>query len=169
MSTAPPPPEPYGQPVPRADGYPASAGQNAYGAPAPQYSPASRPVVSKKLGIIAFVASLIAVVVGAILAYVAGLQSAGLAQYADGTGQIDPNNIPPAAGEAAAAFAGLSLAAFVIYGLFGLWGFIQGIVAAVKNRGRGWGIAAIVLAVLGGVVVVSALGIGASVGIGSTL
>ncbi|MFJ4038104.1 DUF4064 domain-containing protein [Microbacterium sp. NPDC090007] len=168
MSTAPPPPEPYGQPD-RSDASPAPAGQSAYGAPAPQYAAASRPVVSKKLGVIAFVASLIAVVLGAILAVVAGLQSAGLAQYADGTGQIDPENIPPGAAQAAAAFAGLSLAAFVVYGLFGLWGFIQGIVAAVKNRGRGWGIAAIIVAVLGGIVVVSALGIGASIGIGSTL
>ena len=77
----------------------------------------------------------------------------------------------PAAGQggAAVAVAVLSVVAFLVYGVFGLWGFVQGIIAAGKNRGRGWGIGAIVLAVLGGIAVVVALGVGAAVGVGSAM
>ncbi len=31
----------------------------------------------------------------------------------------------------------------------GIWALVQGIIATVKNRGRGWGIAAIVIAIIG--------------------
>ncbi len=165
MSTTPPPPEPYNPPPTRSE---AHAAPGAYTAPA--YAPEHRAPVSKRLGIIAFIASLLAVVVGAILAFVAGLQTAGIAQYVDtSTGQVDPNTLPPGAEQTAIAVAALSVAAFVVYGILGLWGFIQGIIAAVKNRGRGWGIAAIIIAVLGGIVVVTALGVGAAAGVGSTM
>ena len=33
--------------------------------------------------------------------------------------------------------------------VLGTWALVQGIVAIVKDRGRGWGIAAVVLAVIG--------------------
>ena len=165
MSTTPPPPEPYDPPPTRNDAHAAAAGYNA-----PAYAPGHRAPVSKKLGIIAFVAALLGVVIGAILAFVAGLQTAEIAQYADtSTGQLDPNTLPPGAEQTASAVAGLSVAAFAVYGILGLWGFIQGIVAAIKNRGRGWGIAAIVIAVLGGIVVITALGVGAAAGVGSTM
>ncbi len=39
--------------------------------------------------------------------------------------------------------------AFWVGTVLGTWALVQGIVATVKNRGRGWGIAAIVVAVLG--------------------
>ncbi len=165
MSTTPPPPEPYNPPPTRSEAHAAPGG---YAAPA--YTPEHRAPVSKKLGIIAFVASVLAVVVGAILAYVAGVQTGGLGQYVDpSTGQVDAESLPPGAEQSAIAVAALSVAAFVVYGILGLWGFIQGIIAAVKNRGRGWGIAAIVIAVLGGIVVVTALGVGAAVGVGSMM
>ncbi|MDQ1084425.1 MULTISPECIES: hypothetical protein [Microbacterium] len=165
MSTTPPPPEPYTPPPTRSE-VPAAPGGYA----APAYAPEHRAPVSKRLGIIAFVASLLAVVVGAILAYTAGLQAAGIAQYVDpSAGQVDPESLPPEVQQSAVAVAGLSVAAFAIYGILGLWGFIQGIIAAVKNRGRGWGIAAIIIAVLGGIVVIAALSIGAAAGVGSTL
>lgn len=170
-TTPPPPPEPYNTPTSRSE---ANAAQGGYVAPsayaAPDYAPGHRAPVSKKLGIIAFVASLLAVVIGAILAFVAGLQAAGIAQYADtSTGQVDPSTLPPGAEQSAIAVGVLSVAAFAVYGILGLWGFIQGIIAAVKNRGRGWGIAAIIIAVLGGIVVVTALGVGAAAGVGSTM
>lgn len=169
MSTTPPPPEPY-EPATRRDDHAAPAVSGAPAAPA--YAPyaESRPTPSKKLGVIAFIASLIAVVVGSILAFVAGLQSAGVAQYADReTNQIDPNTLPPGVEQSAILVATLSVLAFVVYGVFALWGLIQGIIAAVKNRGRGWAIAAIILAVLGGIVVVVALGVGAAAGVGSVM
>jgi outer membrane lipoprotein SlyB len=33
--------------------------------------------------------------------------------------------------------------------ILGIWALVQGIVAIVKNRGRGWGIAAVIVAVIG--------------------
>ncbi|MGN7970963.1 hypothetical protein [Microbacterium sp. 22296] len=171
MSTTPPPPEPYNPPPTRSEAHAAPGGYaapNGYAASAP--APGHRAPVSKKLGIIAFIASVLAVVVGAILAYVAGVQTGGLGQYVDpSTGQVDAESLPPGAEQSAIAVAALSVAAFVVYGILALWGFIQGIIAAVKNRGRGWGIAAIVIAVLGGIVVVTALGVGAAVGVGSMM
>jgi hypothetical protein len=32
---------------------------------------------------------------------------------------------------------------------FGIWAIVQGIIAIVKNRGRGWGIAAVIVAAIG--------------------
>lgn len=165
MSTnPPPPPEPYNPPLTRSEAHAAPGGYAA-----PGYAPGPTAPVSKKLGIIAFVASLLAVVVGSILAFVAGLQTGSIAQYADSSGQLDPNTLPPGTEQTAVMVAVLSVAAFVVYGILGLWGFIQGIIAAVKNRGRGWAIAAIVIAVLGGIVVISALGVGAAAGLGSSM
>ncbi len=33
--------------------------------------------------------------------------------------------------------------------ILGIWALVQGIIATVKNRGRGWGIAALVIALIG--------------------
>jgi hypothetical protein len=33
--------------------------------------------------------------------------------------------------------------------ILGIWALVQGIIAIAKNRGRGWGIAAVVIAVIG--------------------
>lgn len=166
MSTTPPPPEPYQQPVTRGDS--SGTAPSAQGAPAaPAYVPptTSKPKGPKKLGLVAFVVSLIAVVGGSIVAFIAGMQSASLAPYADGGQQMEPNTLPPEAQQAAIVFGILTVVAFVVYAVFGLWGFIQGIVAAVKNRGRGWAIGAIALSLLGGIVVGSALAAGAAIGV----
>ncbi|WP_150959036.1 hypothetical protein [Microbacterium testaceum] len=173
MSTTPPPPEPYQQPVTRGDAYGADAyGTTPAGQPAPAapayVAPASgKPKGSRRLGLIAFVVSLIGVVGGSIIAFIAGTQSASLAPYADAGQQIDPNTLPPDVQQATVLFGLLSVVAFAVYGILGLWGFIQGIVAAIKNRGRGWAIGAIALSVLGGIVVGSALAAGAAVGVTS--
>lgn len=102
---------------------------------------------------------------GVIFAIIAGIQAGGLQQYAGIGGQNDPTTFPPDASQKLIAATVLGIAAFTIYGIFALWGFIQGIVAAVKSRGRGWGFAAIAVAVLGGIAVVvafvSGIGIGA--------
>ena len=58
----------------------------------------------------------------------------------------------------------LVVSAFLVWGVLALWGFIQGIIAAVKYRGRGWGIAAIVLAVIGGGIVFAFFLVGVGIG-----
>ncbi|MDR6692442.1 hypothetical protein J2X55_003386 [Microbacterium sp. 1154] len=166
MSTTPPPPEPYQPPVARADASgPTPSGYPAPSAPAYVPPASAKERGSNKLGLIAFVVSLIAVVGGSIIAFIAGMQSAALAPYADAGQQVDPGALPPDVQQAAALFGILTVVAFAVYALFGLWGFVQGIVAAVKNRGRGWAIGAIVLSVLGGIVVGIALAAGAAVGV----
>ena len=41
------------------------------------------------------------------------------------------------------------VAAWIVHALIALWGLVQGIVATAVNRGRAWGIAAIVIASIG--------------------
>ena len=164
MSSTPPPPEPYNPPPTTR----AEASQTGY--TAPPAAPADRTPGTKgsrRLGVIAFVVALVGIVVGSILAFIGGMQSGSLAQYAsmtDGTTTIDPNTLPPGAEQIAISAGLFSVAGFLVWGVLALWGFIQGIVAAVKNRGRGWGITAIILAVLGGIVVFVFLGIGTAIG-----
>ena len=168
MSSTPPPPEPYNPPpATRADA--AQAGYPA--APAHQPPAAAPQKPSNRLGLIAFVVALAAIVIGSILAFIGGMQSGALVQYAttgpDGTPQIDPTNLSPSEQQSAATAGLLAVAGFLVFGALGLWGFIQGIIAAVKNRGRGFGIAAIILAVLGGIVVAVVFGAGAAAGAAS--
>ncbi len=155
-STTPPPSEPFGS----ANSYP-DAGR-APSVPQPPVAPRR----SSTLGLIAFLAAAAGVVVGGVLAVIAGVQAGGLQQYAGLDGQADPTTFPPDASQKAIAAGVLGIAAFAIYGIFALWGFIQGIVAAVKNRGRGWGFAAIIIAVLGGIAVIVAFVSGVGIGVG---
>lgn len=165
MSTTPPPPEPYQQPVARNDAYRATpAGVPAPAAPAYVPPASANPKGGNKLGLGAFVVSLVGVVGGSIIALIAGMQSAALAPYADAGQRVDPNALPPEVQQAAALFGILTVVAFAVYAVLGLWGFVQGIVAAIKSRGRGWGIGAVVLSVLGGIVVGIALAAGAAIG-----
>jgi len=164
VSSTPPPPEPYDPPpAGRAD-----AAAPGYSAPPAYQPPAGTPVKnSNRLGLIAFIVALAGVVIGSILAFVGGMQSGSLVQYAN-TGangaEIDPSTLPESARQAAASAGLLTVGGFLVYGALGLWGFIQGIVAAVKNRGRGLGIAAVVIAVLGGILVIVFLAVGAGAG-----
>lgn len=117
--------------------------------------------------LIAFVASLLAVVIGSILAFFGGIQSGSLAQFAgaiDSNGNVESGALPASANQIALAAGALSVAAFLVWGAFALWGLIQGIIAGVKNRGRGWGIAAIVLSVVGGGIVFVFFVVGAGIG-----
>ncbi|MFG6280280.1 hypothetical protein [Microbacterium sp. 5K110] len=165
MSSTPPPFEPdRTPPATRAE-----AAQASYAAP-PIAEPHGRALSAKGprgLGLIAFVVSLAAIVIGSVLGILGGIQSGSLTQFAaitDGTASIDPDALPAAANQIGLAAGILSVSAFLAWGVLALWGFIQGIVAAVKNRGRGWAIAAIVLAVVGGGVVFVFFGIGAAIG-----
>ena len=166
MTSTPPPPEPHNPPPATR----AEAAQGGYAAaPAGYSAPASpaRTRGSNRLGVVAFAASLLAVVIGSIIAVFAGIQSGSLAQFADAidsSGNVDAAALPAAANQIALAAGALSVAAFLVWGAFALWGFVQGIIAAVKNRGRGWGIAAIVLSVVGGGIVFAFFVVGAGIG-----
>lgn len=169
MTSTPPPPEPH-NPPPATRAEAAQSGSSvpssAYAAPA---SPAenARPKTSNRLGLIAFVASLLGVVIGSILATFGGIQSGSLAQFAssvDSTGTLDPEALPESANQIGLLAGLLIVAAFLVWGAFALWGLIQGIIAAVKNRGRGWGIAAIILSVVGGAIVLVVFLVAAGIG-----
>lgn len=166
MTSTPPPPEPHNPPPATR----AEAAQNGYAAPPAAYAAPASPTRSKgsnRLGLIAFVASLLAVVIGSILAFFGGIQSGSLAQFAgaiDSNGNVESGALPASANQIALAAGALSVAAFLVWGAFALWGLIQGIIAGVKNRGRGWGIAAIVLSVVGGGIVFVFFVVGAGIG-----
>lgn len=179
MSTNPPAPEPsnsqpsYQPPAPGSSAPPPAPEYGsqpaAYPAAPPPAQHDSRTTGSNRLGLIAFIASLAAVIIGSILAYVAGTTIGSLGQYgtvdSSGSYVLDETAIPAEGEQAAASGALLTLAAFAVFGVLALWGFIQGIVAAVRNRGRGWGITAIILAVVGIGIVAIIYGAGVAAGI----
>lgn len=177
MSTNPPdpqgqptPPPAYSQPTPPpAYSPPGDAGTPGYAPPVGE--PAPKTKGPSTLGVIAFLAALGGIVIGSILAFVAGMQLGGLAQYAqagsDGSVSIDGDSLPVEAQQIAVASGVLVFVAFAVWALLALWGLIQGIFAAVKNRGRVWGIIAIVLAVIGVGAVATFYGIGVVAGAAS--
>jgi len=121
------------------------------------------------LGIIAFAAALAGALIGSILAFLAGMQFGGLGAYldisSDGTATFTGSSVPPEAEQIAVTATVLSIAAYAVWGILALWGFIQGIIAAVKNRGRVWGIVAIVIAVIGVGAVSIFYGVGLAAGV----
>lgn len=154
------PAQQYGQPP--ASGQPQWVGaqqQNPWGQP--QQAWQSEPPQRKKtLGVVAFAASVVALVLGVVggvllgnlLASVPGFSD--LAQSGDTTGAQQEFtqrllDDPSARG----ALVGVSLASGV-GSLFGLWAIVQGIIAAVRRAGRAWGVTAIILAVVAPIVLV---------------
>ncbi|MFK4481493.1 hypothetical protein [Curtobacterium sp. AB7] len=148
-------------------------GQQRYGqqpyaaAPASSGSPAwqsyEEPKAKKKtVGVIAFVVGLAALVVGAIGGYLFG-QSFGAS---DAFRESMQNS---GATPSDAQITELMTSSNVITGslmfylgtALGLWAIVQGIIAAVTKRGRGWGVFAIVLAVVALIVFVVAVGVAA--------
>jgi hypothetical protein len=120
-----------------APGY-AYPGQPGAASPAPR---------SKTLGIVAFVVGLV-VLIGAPIA--SGFVSEGLSPlmryYANGG--IDVSSIPADQMQAASGAGVGAIAAILFCAVFGLWALIQGIIATAKNRGRAFGIMAIVFSLL---------------------
>lgn len=162
MSTPPPPGPGYPQPgqnpsgsypgQAQPSGYPAAPPYAGQGYPAPAYPPpsAGRPKGSPTLGIIAAVAAIAGVVIGAVLVGVSGAALGNL--IADtATGAVDSQSIDEE--DVLPFFFGV-FAGFGVYGVLGTWGLIQGIIATVLNKGRGWGIAAIAVSVLGAIPVI---------------
>jgi hypothetical protein len=120
----------------------------------------------RRLGVVAFALAVAGVVLGTILVFVGGLQmGTGLskAEITPGT-TVDPSAVPADAASLVAAGGILVFLGWAIFAILGLWGFIQGIVATVKNRGRGWGIAAIIIPVVGVGILSVFSGVGLAVG-----
>jgi hypothetical protein len=155
-------------------GYVAGAGYAppAGYAPAPQgFDVAPRPPVESRsgtAGAVAFVLSLVAAVIAPIVGSVAGFQ-VGLGALSDLSfdgATFDWSLLTPVRDSVL-----LAEIAFWIGTVCGLWALVQGIFATVTRRGRGLGIAAIVLAALGAVIFFTALqisfGVGAATGFAS--
>lgn len=151
-------PQPYGQPPQQAHpyGYPAQqAPAQAYGQPAQGYAPmgayGAAPAPVKKspiLGIISLVVVLVcAGLLGAFMWRIGGV----VGQLAS-SGAVDPDNQAALQAAVMSELGGIwmLLANVAIYGGFAGW--IMGIVATATKRGRGAGIAAIVLGVLAPIV-----------------
>ncbi len=167
MSTNPPDPQGPSTPPPAYQPPAGSAPAGSY-APPPSGDVAPRTKGPARLGIIAFAASVAAAVIGSIIAFIAGMQTGALAQYAevsDGGSTTDVSALPPEGQQLLVSAGVLAFVAFAVWGALALWGLIQGIIAAVKNRGRGWGIAAIIIAVLGVGAVSLFYGIGVAAGV----
>jgi hypothetical protein len=123
------------------------------------------------LGIVALVLAVLAAVgatvLGAIAGYGIGLGTGRSIALQPMDVDFDWSILTPVRG-----WVLLGESAFWAGTVLGTWGLVQGIVAIVKDRGRGWGIAAVIVAVLGpiafavGVQVLLTIGFasGASVG-----
>lgn len=133
-------------------------------------APAAPPVHKRgaALGVVALLLSLFAVVVVPLLMGVAAFEigQGALTQNVLTSAQFSPDTLTPVRGWVL--FAEIT---FWTGTVCGIWALTQGIVAIVRQRGRGAGIAAAVLASTGPlialVVVFSALGVGASMNMGA--
>lgn len=125
----------------------------------------------RTLGIIAFVASCAAAVVGSVTQFVAGVVLGGIAQYVDVATvvelgkQIDPATLPDAAKQIVGTANAISVVAFLSWLGLALWSGIQGIAAIVTRRGRAWGVTALIVVAVGYFVVQVAYTVGLTAGI----
>ncbi len=134
----------------RADARPQACGPYA-GAPSYAMVPspaAGPPAQGRALGLVALILALVAVIGSSVVGAVAGT-SAGLVLgpglvYAPLDYSADLSMYSPVRG-----WVLVGEIAFWVGTVLGTWALIQGIVAAVKRRGRGSGIAAIVVAAIG--------------------
>jgi hypothetical protein len=136
FSAQPYPGQPYpGQPYP---GQQVSIGGVAY-IPAP-------PVRSKRLGIIALVVAVVVLLLAVAISVIVGVGAVPYTQHAGGgfSFNLNANSSDPTE----AALAALGLAQGIGGTLLGLGAIIMGIIAIATRRGRGFGIAALVVAVL---------------------
>ena len=139
MSIPPPEPTPTNPPAfPAQQPYPGAYPAQYYAAP---------PNRSKTLGVVAFVAGAVVLVLSVTISVIIGNLLGALIQpgtsfsqgFEAGANSTDPG----------VAFGGLLVVVQLLIGTgLGVWAFVQGIVAARQSRGRGWGVAAIVLAVV---------------------
>lgn len=109
------------------------------------------------LGIVAFIASAAALVLGAVGIWLAGFSLGRLVRLTDypdlleNVGDVDAllgdaqDQLWESLGRAGIAL-GILVLAWVVHALVALWGLVQGIVATALDRGRMWGVIAIVVA-----------------------
>lgn len=133
-----------------ASSAPASAG-------GPSWHQAEEPKRKKKtVGVVAFVLGLASLVLGVVGGYLMGTALAssnviGEIARNGSNGSVEQQqqlqqqlmNDPAVMGQL-----GIGAVVAGIAAILGLWALVQGIIAAVVNRGRGWGVFAIVLAVV---------------------
>lgn len=130
-----------------ASSAPASAG-------APSWQGYEEPKRKKKtIGVVAFILGLLALVLGVIGGYIMGsaladsdalgsiVQNGGTTSFNQEDATRDLMNDPAVVSQLAGGAVVAGIAA-----ILGLWAVVQGIIAVVTKRGRGWGVFAIVLA-----------------------
>lgn len=136
-------------------------------APANSGSPAwqsyEEPKAKKKtVGVIAFVVGLAALVVGAIGGYLFGQSFGASDAFRD---SMQNSGATPSDAQITELMTSSNVITgslmFYLGTALGLWAIVQGIIAAVTKRGRGWGVFAIVLAVVALIVFVVAVGVAA--------
>ncbi|WP_156762095.1 hypothetical protein [Microbacterium karelineae] len=125
---------------------------------------APRPVRRRRgLGIVAFIAAVAAVAIGAVGIWLAGFSLGRLVRLTDYPDLLrNVDDVDALLGDAqdqlweSLGRAGLALGILVIawlaHALVALWGLVQGIVATALDRGRMWGVIAIVVACTGWIV-----------------
>jgi len=154
------PPQGYGPPPGYAppQGYGPPQAQPAYG------GPLAAPAKGKSLGLVALVAGLLALVVPTIAVSIAtyqiGLGAGQQIASAPMTVDFDWSVLAPVRD-----WVLLGEAAFWVGTVLGLWALIQGIVALVTDRGRGGGLAAVVLAIVAPIAFVIAFNVFIAMGL----
>ncbi|MFZ7087317.1 DUF4064 domain-containing protein [Curtobacterium sp. RRHDQ10] len=143
---------PYGQ-QPQYGGTGQHGGTGQYGGTAQAWngdqSATRKP--SARLGVIALVVGIVALALGVVSGIVFGsaiIDVPGFREAAEGK-TTDPSAIERSMDASSTGPLVVALLLAGIGTLFGIWAIVQGIIAAVKARGRAAGIVAIVLAVLG--------------------
>ena len=113
--------------------------------------PSALPSGGSGLGVVALVLAVLAAVgasiVGSYAGYSIGLGTAREVMIDSTDFDFDWSILTPVRG-----WVLLGELAFWAGTILGIWAIVQGIVAIVKNRGRGWGIAAVVVAAIGPIV-----------------
>jgi len=154
------PQQQYGQPnQPPQWGQPQYGGAPGYGQQTPWDTqrggkPAKGPRTLGAIALAAAVVALVLAVIGGILFGNAIAQLPGLADAAQNGGAVDQSQLQRALEDDSDLLGTLGVAGLLaLIGTgFGIWAIVQGIIAAVRNRGRALGIVAIVLAVVAPIV-----------------
>jgi hypothetical protein len=153
------PPAEYARPAPQPHGY---APPQAYGyappqgyAPPPQgygpfvpAAPPAPPAAGRGLGVIAFVLAVAAAfgttIVACLAAFRIGIGTGREIALRPMDVDFDWSTLTPVRD-----WVLIGEVAFWAGTVLGVWAIVQGIVAIVRNRGRGWGVAAVVIGALG--------------------
>lgn len=152
----------YGQAPQQYGQQPDQYAQQQHGAGAPAWQAHDEPKPKKKtVGRVALLVAVIALVVGVVGGFVLGnvLGSSGAMRgVLDGsTTGADPQQLSRDLANDPGVRSQLTLGSVLMGAgtLFGLWAIVQGIIAIATKRGRGWGVVALILAVVAAIVAFS--------------